>query len=87
MLHILNNNHDNGPINTTMTTLKQITKTSLLIPYEQFYIQTYYYHKQLLPEQIAGENNPMYPLNFDPHIMWPTAYTPINTPTLPLSRP
>jgi hypothetical protein len=41
MLHILNNNHENGPINTTMTILKQITKTSLLIPYEQLYIQSY----------------------------------------------
>ena len=30
MLHILNNNHENGPMNTTMTILKQIIKTSLL---------------------------------------------------------
>ena len=87
MLHILNNNHEYGPINITMTILKQITKTSLLIPCEQLYIQSYYYHKQLIPEQNAGENNPMYPLNFDPHIMSPTACTLINTPTLPLSRP
>jgi len=87
MLHILNNNPENGPINTTMAILKQITKTSLLIPCEQLYVQSYYYHKQLIMEPNAGENNSMYQLNFDPHIKSPTAYTPINTPTLPLSRP
>ena len=50
-LHILNNNHEYGPINTTMTLLKQITKTSLLIPYEQFYIQLHNHHKELTLEQ------------------------------------
>jgi len=37
-LHILNNNHEYGPINTTMSLLKQITKTTPLIPHERFYI-------------------------------------------------
>ena len=72
-LHILNNNHEHGPINTTMTLLKQITKTSLSIPYEQFYIQSHHYHKELIPGQNTGENNPMYLLIFDPHITSPPA--------------
>jgi hypothetical protein len=50
-LHVLNNNHENGPNNTTMSFLKQITKNSLSIPYEQFYIQSHYYHKEVILEQ------------------------------------
>jgi len=65
-----------------MALLKQITKTSLLIPYEQFYIQSHYYHKELIVEQNTGENNPMYQMIFDPHITSSPAYTTFNTPTL-----
>jgi hypothetical protein len=43
-----------------MTLLQQITQTSVLIPYEQFFIQSRYYHKELTPEQNTGENNTMY---------------------------
>ena len=60
VLHNLNNNHEYGPIITSMTILKQITKTSLLIPYEQLYIQSYYYHKQPILEQNTAEINPIY---------------------------
>jgi len=59
-LHILNNNHEYGRINTTMTLLKQITKTSLLIPYEEFCVYSHYNRKELIPEQYTSENNPMY---------------------------
>ena len=48
-----------------MALLKQITKTSLLIPYEQIYIHSHHYHKELILEQNEGENNPMYQLTFD----------------------
>ena len=41
VLRILNNNHEFGPINTIVSLLKQITKTSLLISYEQFSIQSH----------------------------------------------
>jgi hypothetical protein len=58
-VHILKNNHEYGPINTTMSLLKQITKTAPLIPCEQFYIQSHYY-KELAPEQNTVENNPVY---------------------------
>ena len=70
-----------------MTLLQQITKTLLLIPYEQFYVQSHYYHKELIPEQNTGENNPMYQLTFDPILRHQLQYTPISTPTLPLPRP
>jgi hypothetical protein len=48
-----------------MSILRQITETSLLIPYEQFYIQLHYHHKELIPEQNTGENNPIYQLIFN----------------------
>jgi len=51
-----------------MSLLKQITQTSQLIPYVQFYIHSQYCHKELIPEQNTGENNPMYQLIFDPCI-------------------
>ena len=59
-------------VNTTVTILKQITKTSLLIPYEQLYIRSYYY-RQLILEQNTGKNNPMYELILDPCVMSPPA--------------
>ena len=61
-LHILNNKHEHGPVNNIMSLLKHINKTSLLLPYEQLYIQTYHQHKQLISEQYAGEHNPIYQL-------------------------
>jgi len=48
--------------NNTMALLKHINKTSLLLPYEQLYIQLYYQHKQLISEQYIGEHNPIYQL-------------------------
>ena len=69
-----------------MSPIKQITKTSLLIPYEQFYIQSHCYHKELIPEQNTGENNPLYQLIFKHCITSPTAiYTDQNFDILPTS--
>jgi len=42
--------------------LKQINKASLLLPYEQLYIQTYHQHKQLISKQYIGKHNPIYQL-------------------------
>ena len=39
----------------TITMLKQINKTTLLIIFEQLYIQSYYHHTQLILEQNTGE--------------------------------
>jgi len=62
ILDILNNKHKYGLINNTMTLLKHFNKTSLLLPYEQLYIQTNHQHKQLISEQYIGEQNPIYQL-------------------------
>jgi len=61
-LHILNTKNEYVPINNTMTLLKHINKTSLLLPYEQLYTQTYHQHKQFISEQYIGERNPIYQL-------------------------
>ena len=68
-LHILNNKHEYGPINDTKPLLKYIDKTTLLLPYEQLYIQSYHHHKQLIPEQHIGEHNPMHQLIYNLHNM------------------
>ena len=73
--HILNNRHEFGPINETMSLLKQVNNNSLLLPYEQPYIQTHRLHNQLIPEQNTGEHNPIYQLFSD------TPYT-----SLPLTQ-
>jgi len=57
-VHSLDNNREYEPITTTMSLLKQVTKTALLIHYEPFYIQSHCNHKKLIPEQKAGKNNP-----------------------------
>jgi hypothetical protein len=67
-LYVLINEHEYDPINNTMTLLKHIDKTTLLIPYEQLYIQSYHRHKQLFPERLAGDHNPMYRMIYDRHI-------------------
>jgi hypothetical protein len=88
-LHILNNKHEYGPINNTKTLLKHINKTTLLIPFEQLYIQSYHHHRELIPEQHIGKHNPIYQLIHDLHNMsLPTRltdqYSNINTTSLPL---
>jgi hypothetical protein len=42
-----------------MTILKSLRDTTLLTPYEQYFIQTLYQQGQLIPEQIPGEENPL----------------------------
>jgi hypothetical protein len=41
----LDKNREYEPIITTMSLIKQVTKTALLIPYEPFYIQSDSNHK------------------------------------------
>jgi hypothetical protein len=58
-LHILSCRHEYGNINDTMTLLKQIKKPSLLLPYEQMYIQIFHRNNELIPEQHPSQHNPM----------------------------
>jgi len=62
---ILRNQHEYGTITDTMTLLKPIHKTSLLIPYEQIFIQAYQYNGTLITEQNRGDQSPLFQLAID----------------------
>jgi len=64
-LHILNNRHEYGPLTDTMSLLKPIQKPSLLIPYEQLYIQRFHKSGRLIQEQHCYKQNPLYQLAID----------------------
>jgi hypothetical protein len=50
-LHILNNGHEYGNINDTMTLLKKINTQALLLPSEQMCMQSLHHNTELIPEQ------------------------------------
>jgi len=58
-LLILHNRHEYGPIDKTMALLKPLSNTSLLTPYEQFYILSLHKEGKLIPEQSPGDPNPL----------------------------
>jgi hypothetical protein len=58
----LNGRHEYGKINDTMTLLEQINTPSLLLPYEQMYIQIFHRNNELIPEQHPNKHNPMFEL-------------------------
>ena len=43
-----------------MTLLKQVNKPSLLLPYEQIFIQSLHHSNELINEKQASEHNPMF---------------------------
>jgi len=49
-------------ITDTMSIPKPIHKTSMLIPYEQLFIQTFHHIGNLITEQGTGEQNPLFQL-------------------------
>ena len=49
-----------------MTLLKPLNKTSMLIPYEQLFIQSLHQEGKLIAEQYPGEQNPLFQLVIDP---------------------
>jgi hypothetical protein len=49
----------------TMTLLKPKHKISMLIPYEQLFIQTFHYNGNLNTEQGTGEQTPLFQLDMD----------------------
>jgi len=65
-LHILNNQHEHGPMEKTVTLLKPVKNTSLLTPYEQFFIQAFHKSGRLVSEQNPGEPNPLLQLAINP---------------------
>ena len=65
-LHILQNRHEYGPMNETMRLLKQVNKTTSLIPYERLYIQTLHQAGKLISEQFPGDPNPLFQAVINP---------------------
>jgi len=65
-LHILNNQHEYGPMEKTMTLLKPVKNTSLLTPYEQFFVQAFHKSGMLVSEQNPGEPNPLLQMAINP---------------------
>jgi len=61
-LHILNCKHDYGNIDDTMILFKQINTPTLLLPYEQMYIQSFHHNNEFIPEQHLNEHNSMFDL-------------------------
>ena len=53
-----------------MTLLKPLKYENMLIPYEQFYIQSLHQADKLIPEQYPSEPNPLFQLTIH------TPYTP-----------
>jgi hypothetical protein len=64
--HILNNQHEYGPIKITMIVLTPLKNTSLLSPYEQFFIQAFHKSGRLISEQNPGEPNPLLQMAINP---------------------
>jgi hypothetical protein len=52
-------------ITDTMSLLKPIHKTSILISYEQLFIQRVHHTGNLITEQGTGEQNPLFQLAID----------------------
>jgi len=65
-LHILKNQHEYGPLEETMTLLKPLNNTSLLTPYEQFFIQALHKSGRLISEQNPSEPNPLLQMAINP---------------------
>jgi len=59
-LHILQNQHGYGQMGSTMTLLKPLNDPNVLLPYEQYYIQSLHQEGKLIPEQSPGETNPLF---------------------------
>jgi len=56
-----------------MTLLKPLSSPSVLVPNEQYYIQTLHQEGKLIPEQHPGEPNPLFQtaINTQPtHTTW-----------------
>ena len=71
--HILHNWQEHGPIDHLITILKPLNDTTMLTPYEQYFIQTLHQEGQLIPEQSPGEK--------------PFSSLPLTLPTHHLKKP
>jgi hypothetical protein len=81
-LRILNNNHEYGPIKTNMFLLKQITKTSLLIPMNNFMFNHTLTTRNSYRNKTQVKRTQCTSWSSTPALRHHPQYTPINTPTL-----
>jgi uncharacterized protein HemY len=65
--HILETGHEYGSMADILSTLKPVSRATLLLPYKQLYIQSLHQHDKLIPEQHAPDPNPILQLAFDPN--------------------
>jgi hypothetical protein len=61
-MHILNNRHEYGPINSTMTLVKICRKGWYMNILENFYIQQFHQNGTVIKEQQPGEQNILFKL-------------------------
>jgi hypothetical protein len=71
--HILQNLHKYSSTTDTMSLLKPIHKTSMLIPYKQLFIQTFHHKENHKTEKGRGEQNPLFQLAIDTMLTSTTA--------------
>ena len=64
--HILNNRHEFGTIENTMTLLKLLHSQHLLTTHEQLYIHSFHKNGNLISEQSTGSPNPLFDLTTRP---------------------
>jgi hypothetical protein len=55
-----------------MTLLKPLNNPNLLLPYEEYYIQSLYHEGKLIPEQNPDETNPLLQTAINPQPQHPT---------------
>jgi len=53
-------------MNSIMTLLKPLNNPNLLLPYEQYYIQSLHHEGKLIPEHSPGEINPLFQTAINP---------------------
>ena len=62
--HILHNQHEYGTLTESITLLKPLQNESMLLPFEQFHIQSLHQAGKLIPEQYLNDPNPLFQLTF-----------------------
>jgi hypothetical protein len=64
--HILENGHEFGNIADTLTLLRPVNNATLLLLYEQLYIQSHHQKGRLILEQHHPDPNPILQLAYHP---------------------
>jgi len=65
-MYILQNRHEYGPMDNSMTLLKHTNNQSLLLLYEQYHIQALHHNRKLIPEHSPGDANPLFQAVLNP---------------------